>query len=494
MNTYISLLILLQIFNFSYPNNKLIFLYTHFRHGARSPGSLVNSFSDSMGQNWTEVGELTGVGERMHYLLGIRNRQKYIEEGKLLSEKYDPHEMLIYSTNFNRTLISCASQLQGWYPQRVNLGDILNDKQEKNSYPPLLEYNRDEYINNITEELNNSALPYRMMLAPIKIIDEEMGYNIPNLEKCSEKIDEIIKNNTKNSKELNDSINEFINKYNEKLNKYKKYELNINSIVTICDVFTCDYTDGRDFTEFKNITGIDIDNLNNDCLNYFDIYFHYIYNSDKDKIIARYESSSFLRYIFFYMKRRLDTNISEIDEDSNYADYSRPRMIMKSGHDTTLIFDLFFFIKALDLNETEIYKYPQFASQLAIEIKANKDNCKQYSDYYVEGYYNNKTIFNISADVFFDKVENIIFTDEKLKDYCEIDQDDNTDNTDNTNNEKKSDTAKKAYKILMIIFICLSAIFLAIIIILAYQIYKLKKANYLQDNHNNTSNIAIKNN
>ena len=51
MKIYISLLILLQIFNFSYPTDKLVFLYTHFRHGARSPTNLVNSFSDILGQN-----------------------------------------------------------------------------------------------------------------------------------------------------------------------------------------------------------------------------------------------------------------------------------------------------------------------------------------------------------------------------------------------------------------------------------------------------------
>ena len=40
----------------------------------------------------------------MHYLLGIRNRIKYIIDGKFLKDKFDPHEILIYSSCINRTI------------------------------------------------------------------------------------------------------------------------------------------------------------------------------------------------------------------------------------------------------------------------------------------------------------------------------------------------------------------------------------------------------
>ena len=79
MNFYISLFILFQILYFAFPaDDRLVFLYTHFRHGARAPLNINDEFIDKLGEKWTNTGELTGVGQRMHYLLGLRNRKKYI--------------------------------------------------------------------------------------------------------------------------------------------------------------------------------------------------------------------------------------------------------------------------------------------------------------------------------------------------------------------------------------------------------------------------------
>ena len=67
---------LLISFYFSFIDcNRLVFLYTHFRHGARGPTELDDNFNDKLGEKWESLGELTGVGERMHYLLGLRNRK-----------------------------------------------------------------------------------------------------------------------------------------------------------------------------------------------------------------------------------------------------------------------------------------------------------------------------------------------------------------------------------------------------------------------------------
>ena len=40
-------------------------------------------------------GELAGIGERMHYLLGLRNRLRYVNEYNFLSENYNSSELLI---------------------------------------------------------------------------------------------------------------------------------------------------------------------------------------------------------------------------------------------------------------------------------------------------------------------------------------------------------------------------------------------------------------
>ena len=59
---------------------KLIFVMLHFRHGARAPTSMGETKIDKIGEYSENEGALTGVGERMHYLLGLRNRLRYIKD------------------------------------------------------------------------------------------------------------------------------------------------------------------------------------------------------------------------------------------------------------------------------------------------------------------------------------------------------------------------------------------------------------------------------
>ena len=59
---------------FSTQNDKLIFVMTHFRHGARAPNIEGFAKIDKIGEYWEHGGVLTGVGKRMHFLLGFRNK------------------------------------------------------------------------------------------------------------------------------------------------------------------------------------------------------------------------------------------------------------------------------------------------------------------------------------------------------------------------------------------------------------------------------------
>ena len=112
----INIFILIQFLAISISqNNRLVFLYTHFRHGARAPMAINSNFTDLVKEKWSNPGELTGIGQRMHYLLGLRNRIKYIKNETFLSEKFDPHEITIFSSNLNRTMVSASSHLQGFF-------------------------------------------------------------------------------------------------------------------------------------------------------------------------------------------------------------------------------------------------------------------------------------------------------------------------------------------------------------------------------------------
>ena len=74
--------------------------------------------------------------------------------------------------------------------------------------------------------------------------------------------------------------------------------------------------------------------------------------------------------------------------------------VLISGHDTCIVANLLIYIKALNLNETEIYRLPKYYSQLALEVKTEKNEEKTTScnDYNVIRYFDDAQICNIPAE------------------------------------------------------------------------------------------------
>ena len=481
---YKLLLIFLQLFYFINSQDRLVFLYTHFRHGARAPTKLNDNFTDLIKEYWDNPGELTGVGERMQYLLGFRNRIRYIKNQNFLSEKFDPHEILIYSTNYNRTLVSCYSQLQGLYPQVDSKGEPLSQGQINNAIPQVDLSNNDiqkEIIN-----LGNYSLPYNMILAPVRMInDNEKKAHIHKLDGCDKKKDEINEQNIKNNIYIAQDVNNFNKKYEDQINKLfntKNKKYSYKEISDLCGSVLPAYTDSRECSELKN-AGFDLDDINNYCWEHHRVKYLYENHGDEGKLLAHADSSKTMQEVLFYMKRRLDADITEINEDENIKDYSRPRMIMLSGHDTSLASNEIFLIYALGLNENETFMTPKFASQLALEVKTKKEGkTSSYSDYKVVGYFNDKEIFNFSADEFIKKVEKNIWSDEQIDEFCGI---------NNNSADYSTDNAKNAYKILMVISIFIAAFFIGTTIYLGYKLSKINKISQIQNNNdvnNNQSN------
>ena len=146
-------------------SEKLIFTELLSRHGARAPLSLNEKGEDLLGIQWDAPGELTPIGKRMEYLLGLRNRERYIKRKDcLLSEEFDPHELVVFSSDINRTLLSMQSQLQGLYPILPEKKDTLNPDQNETSIPPI-------NISGIVDDLiNGTSLPNGMTIIPIHYI------------------------------------------------------------------------------------------------------------------------------------------------------------------------------------------------------------------------------------------------------------------------------------------------------------------------------------
>ena len=491
MKPYIILFIFFQVFYSSYSEDRLVFLYTHFRHGARAPLDLNNTFYDKLGEKWDNPGELTGVGQRMHYIRGLQNRKKYITQEKFLSENYDAHEIIIFSSNRNRTMVSCSSQLQGFFPIKDELGYKLSEEQQDIAYPPI---EIDDDIQKEIDELGEAALPHLMTLAPVRMInDNERKINVYEIKECKKARDKVLKRNNEKIQVFKDYVIEFNGKYANDWNKYfnkTKANFTIDELHDICDAFVSNYVERREMTVFKEKTGLNFTVLNEDCNDYLEKLYFYSYHGDENKTLAHVASSKLLREVLYFMKRRLDADITTENEDSNLKDFSRPRMFMTSGHDNTVSSDLVIFIRVFALNETEVFRLPKYASQLALEVRTNKESCNKYSDYNVSGILDEKEIFNVNAQDFINKLENELWSDKEVDDFCGFDLSSSSNSTSDYSSDKK-DNAKTAYKVLMSVFICLSAILLAATILLAYKLSRVNKSKPPIDQSFNGNNPNV---
>ena len=377
---------------------ELKFVFEIFRHGARGPHVEFKNNKDCYNHTWYDRGELTNVGKRMHYLLGVRNRKKYINETGFLSKTYNPSEVLFQTTDVNRTIESVYSQLQGLYP--YGFGIQLNDQQINVFQNPGIE--EKYYINHSLS--NNESLPFNIQLMPVHVThNQENKYGLqsekycPSLKGTAEK--------RQKRKEIIDIQTNLSTKYEEMFKTLEgtndtSFFFNYWNTFKYADNFFVDEAEGDDFTILKNF-------------------------SNFNKIVYEQEMRNFLEADYFgtnyFNKTMVQLSVSYLMRDivdmmeKVINNQSKVKFYAFSAHDTNMagieLFNEY-------INNDTSAKYSPFASNSFYELSYNNET----NDYYVEYIFNEQVKYNMTFKQFKEKVLNNTMTHEEIVSFCKFEE------------------------------------------------------------------------
>ena len=388
---------------------QILFLFNHFLHGARSPwiGLNYETKTDIFNEKWENEGELTSIGMRQIYLLGNSIKNKYYD---FIKKYFNSNNIFVYSSDLNRTIQSGYSFISGIYYEN-ELNSLKNKKFDNKNFPFNL-FDK-KYYSKINEKLNefekNNSNIKNFNLIPVKIFNKyKREFNLYENEICPffEKAENFTFYENFNDFKL--LIKEFLKNYG----KIFKIYLNITNddyfyerfnTYTICDSFIVDYLDQRNFSDFKKI--IKKNNLNFDFEEFYNFslefcfkFYYYFEYKDKNYELATIGSSNILRNYLYYIKQyKSNKNVEEI-----------PKILVYSGHDSTLAFVSLLFNKIFNI---KIQK-GIFASNQIFEFYKNE------SGYFIDFIEDGNLSLTIEYDNFIDKINSNIFEQDKITKWC----------------------------------------------------------------------------
>jgi len=425
--------IILLISTFSSINSKLkeeeedlelIFVYQHIRHGARGPSASYNSlFIDGVDEfrvSWEGEGdgELTLIGKREHYDIGVRNRHKYGKGknglGLIDFSTYNPEEVLFHVTDYNRTHQSLNSELIGMY--QPGLLKTLTEQQVNGSYPP----NEAEWLKRKNESLYKEIFDEITALGNKTIVDNIPVFNVHpfganrtfNLETNCKNLDNLRKESLVGKDEL---LYGYFLKYKEELRSFFQFEdysnfQNIRMMNSITDHYISDYKNFKDLTIFHELTGIDLDEFMEKSGKF---YHDWMYNYYCTNTTCSMESSRLMEDLLGYMKRRI--------QYYPQTTYKAPKLVIDCGHDTTVApMQMFMYETWEHKPEYGVRtQYCGFACNIYFELYKTKNGPTKYYVYY---YIDDELIHIFDYDEFDETVRAHMYTQEEIVEYCLTDE------------------------------------------------------------------------
>eukprot|EP01016_Furgasonia_blochmanni_P040436 TRINITY_DN5163_c0_g1_i5.p1 TRINITY_DN5163_c0_g1~~TRINITY_DN5163_c0_g1_i5.p1 ORF type:complete len:531 (-),score=136.43 TRINITY_DN5163_c0_g1_i5:207-1799(-) len=343
-------------------NNRELRLIIHvFRHGARAPIDM--PFGHEL---WTDqpLGELTSVGMRAHFLLGNEIRRRYVDTAKFLPPNYDSKVLNVRSTNFNRTIMSALSYLQGLYPigSGPNLPTNMSPELAK---PPI-------NLTGPVPNVNEGAVPNKVQVIPVhtSILEQDniLGGDWP--ERCPAILDFYNSNhNTQKMKDANAYVESTLRELENKLQMPFRSIPNIKEAEKVIDTLI-----SNKFMNFQAFIPYDDPIWSNLTYIYTLAEVAYAYLEDDQITLASSQLNGEIKRLLLAKKN---------------GQYKDLKLQVLSGHDVTLesllfswgfksyqcLFDNF---KNNVIDEDNCIMHPVYCSNMIIELSEDVKEQKWY--------------------------------------------------------------------------------------------------------------------
>ena len=412
MKLILSFIFFLLFTNFYITKEEIEFVFEHFRHGARSSVFVNKQYMDMYDIKWIGDGELTSVGMRMLYLIGVHIRDKY---SNIINKNTSSKEILVFSTDLNRTILSAESQLLGMFPPEK--GKEIPPDYMKIAYPP----NKiSKEAQNEIDKLGNISIPSKIRAIPINYFHKEKKpYLLTEEEDCPRT--KYIKQDNFKKKDVQNFIKEFSVKYSNKLMDYfnitdKNIFENYYFLLAVTDHFISSYIHKRKNLIFFENEGINLKEYYEECIKFKNISMYEIETTKEVGIMA---GSPVLKDILHYMDNIINLNKKKNKDLKKKK--NTPKFVMYSGHD--------YIIAAVQLYLNAVFNtpcfYPGFASNQFFELHKQDgidENNLNENHFHVEYYFNGNLLLNVSYPEFKRKISEIMWSMDQIIDFCKVEK------------------------------------------------------------------------
>ena len=405
---YNFLIIFISIIIRTNEKENLRLVFEIYKHGAISPKiTQEKELKDLFGEKWDDKDELTSVGLRQEFLIGYINKLRYTNT--FIKEQFDPREVLFYSLNSNKSILSSYALSQGFFPPKTGL--TLTQKQILNAVPPIDE----KLYKDGFDGLGNLSLPKQISIVPTQIIYE----NDFIIRATNENLCEGIKKNRNKkdfwSKEMKEQKENIFKKYSNSIAKEMNEKDDINNLFkdydktrNIFNTILSEYYDGRNIEKLTNKNNV------SDLINDIKKFYLFDYQNKNNKEIVIHSIAPFMRWMIELINLRIK---KDKEGKENELDYILPKLILISSDDS--IFKPLEFIMDICFNIS--IEYSDFGSYLNFElIKINQNSSSNIKDedYFIVYHFNGKYKKSISLPDFKKEIQDLIKSENDVKKFC----------------------------------------------------------------------------